>query len=372
MQCGDFLSPSILSGMDQGASMVATLNRLPVTHCCFGNHEADLQLEDIAMCDSRRARPHQCPSNQCVWSLELRQRTASHPTAARRPAQKSRRRASLSSRSLPTASPDPHSRASEFRAKWLNSNLPEFLPVYTSTARKLGGPLGFRPQMPPWDVVTVSGPKGSFRVGLLGLLTSERGIFRTDTMRGLRIQPVIPSAEKWAAQLRDQLGVSHVIALTHQSIAADEALSRSGCVDLILGGHEHEVMELRPEGGCPIIKSGSDAKVAAVVQLWLGANRAVDVQVTFEEVAKRSADPQLQGEVDSHHAVRNPPTLAWTIFAPAAARRPLGAGKAGLLFPASTCACVMALPPCGSCLGAGGPSVLRGTARSARPSPSPR
>ena len=35
--------------MDQGASMVATLNRLPITHCCFGNHEADLQLEDIAM-----------------------------------------------------------------------------------------------------------------------------------------------------------------------------------------------------------------------------------------------------------------------------------------------------------------------------------
>jgi hypothetical protein len=42
--------------MDQGASMVATLNRLPVTHCCFGNHEADLQLEDIAMCGSNPAR----------------------------------------------------------------------------------------------------------------------------------------------------------------------------------------------------------------------------------------------------------------------------------------------------------------------------
>jgi len=37
---------------------------------------------------------------------------------------------------------------------------------------------------------------------------------------------------------------------------------------------------VRPEGGVPIIKSGSDAKVAAVVQLWLGPSRAVEVQVT--------------------------------------------------------------------------------------------
>lgn len=196
------------------------------------------------------------------------------------------------------------SRASEFRAKWLNSNLPEFLPEYTSASRRLGGPLGFRPQLPPWDIVTVAGSKGSFRVGLLGLLTSERGIFRTDKMRGLNIQPVLEAAMEWTSKLRKDHGVSHVIALTHQSLAADEELSRSGLVDLILGGHEHEIMEVRPTNGVPIIKSGSDAKVAAVVQLSLGANRAMDVAVRFEEVAKYPADEELQMEVDSHHAVR--------------------------------------------------------------------
>ena len=36
---GDFVSPSILSGLDQGHSMVDALNKLPITHCCFGNHE---------------------------------------------------------------------------------------------------------------------------------------------------------------------------------------------------------------------------------------------------------------------------------------------------------------------------------------------
>jgi len=65
-------------------------------------------------------------------------------------------------------------------------------------------------------------------------------------MRGLSIQPVLEAAQRWADKLRRDHGVSHVIALTHQSLAADEALARSGAVDLILGGHEHEVMEVRP------------------------------------------------------------------------------------------------------------------------------
>lgn len=38
---GDFLGPSILSSMDKGLGMVECLNRIPISHVCFGNHEAD-------------------------------------------------------------------------------------------------------------------------------------------------------------------------------------------------------------------------------------------------------------------------------------------------------------------------------------------
>lgn len=38
---GDFLAPSILSSMDKGLGMVECLNRIPVSHVCFGNHEGD-------------------------------------------------------------------------------------------------------------------------------------------------------------------------------------------------------------------------------------------------------------------------------------------------------------------------------------------
>ena len=80
--------------------------------------------------------------------------------------------------------------------------------------RRLCGPQGFKPQLPLWDVVEV----GPYRIGVLGLLTSERGIFRKDKMRGLAIEPVGAMAERLAALLRSEHGATHVIALTHQTV----------------------------------------------------------------------------------------------------------------------------------------------------------
>lgn len=44
---GDFLSPSLLSSIDQGAGMVDCLNAVPITHACLGNHEQDLPFDAL-------------------------------------------------------------------------------------------------------------------------------------------------------------------------------------------------------------------------------------------------------------------------------------------------------------------------------------
>jgi 2',3'-cyclic-nucleotide 2'-phosphodiesterase (5'-nucleotidase family) len=44
---GDFLAPNILSGFDRGRGFLRCFNALGITHVCFGNHEADLQLHDL-------------------------------------------------------------------------------------------------------------------------------------------------------------------------------------------------------------------------------------------------------------------------------------------------------------------------------------
>ena len=76
--------------------------------------------------------------------------------------------------------------------------------------RRLCGPQGFKPQLPLWDVVEV----GPYRIGVLGLLTSERGIFRKDKMRGLAIEPVGAMAERLAALLRSEHGATRRLGVT--------------------------------------------------------------------------------------------------------------------------------------------------------------
>ena len=220
---GDFVSPSILSSLDKGQSMVSTLNQVPMTHCCFGNHEADLKLDALS------------------------------------------------------------ERTQEFRGVWLNSNLP-----------------GFTPTLPEWDVVTVPTASGERRVGLLGLLSSEPGIFAKNRFRGLRIRDARAAAAECAGRLRREEGCAMVIALTHQSVGADEELAADGCVDLILGGHEHEVMLVSPEGAAPVVKAGSDAHTAAVVDVTFGDAGRPEISVGFEEVGGYEPDPHLAVEVDRH------------------------------------------------------------------------
>ena len=153
-------------------------------------------------------------------------------------------------------------RLSEFDAQLINSNVPGAVDGAPATA-----------------VVELPGGK---RVGLLGLLTSEPGVFRKDVFRGLEIADVLSTAKTLSAELRAD-GVAAVVALTHQSIDADLELSRAGCVDLVVGGHEHEPF-LEGEA-CRVVKTGQDAVRAAVIDLDV-SGAIVVTSIKFEVVTR--------------------------------------------------------------------------------------
>eukprot|EP01120_Amphizonella_sp_Union-15-10_P014434 TRINITY_DN6996_c0_g1_i2.p1 TRINITY_DN6996_c0_g1~~TRINITY_DN6996_c0_g1_i2.p1 ORF type:complete len:554 (+),score=112.41 TRINITY_DN6996_c0_g1_i2:79-1740(+) len=44
---GDFVGPSLLSGLDQGKGMIDVMNATGVTHVCFGNHEDDIPTSSL-------------------------------------------------------------------------------------------------------------------------------------------------------------------------------------------------------------------------------------------------------------------------------------------------------------------------------------
>ena len=154
-------------------------------------------------------------------------------------------------------------RLGEFDATLINSNVPGAVDGAPATA-----------------VVSLPGGK---RVGLLGLLTSEPGVFRKDVFRGLEIADVLSTAKTLAAELRADDGVAAVVALTHQSIDADLELSRTGAVDLVVGGHEHEPF-LEGET-CRVVKTGQDAVRAAIIDLDV-SNDTVVTSVKFEDVTR--------------------------------------------------------------------------------------
>lgn len=259
--CGDFLSPSALTSVDNGRGHVAALRSAGITHVSLGNHEADLTLP------------------------VLRDRLGE-----------------LSQRG---------------RLVVLNSNV---------------NGLGRHTK----ELDVLSSNCGRIKVGLMGLLSDEREMFRDGTFRGLTIENVTERYRKMAEKLN---GVDCLIPLTHQTLKADvklatdilELQSRSGTGvvgGLILGGHEHyqihETISLQSGSSygerfndisnsdsgtgsnnshIHIVKTGQDAERVAIVDLLFDPSSRMlkDVNVQFRELNDTySPCPIVQRIVDKH------------------------------------------------------------------------
>jgi 5'-nucleotidase / UDP-sugar diphosphatase len=130
--------------------------------------------------------------------------------------------------------------------KWISSNCTES--NGTSFAKVL-----------PWDTLHVSGHK----VGLFGLTLI--GNYRR------YVRCVNPdSAAHLAIDTLSALGADLIVAITHQTIAADrDLLSRESKLDLVLGGHEHEAHD-SVVSGRHVLKADANARTAQFVTLWGG------------------------------------------------------------------------------------------------------
>ena len=105
---------------------------------------------------------------------------------------------------------------------------------------------------------------GRTKVGFLGVVTADT----PQTSKpgpGVRFVDPVAAAKRAAARLRAQ-GATIVVALTHLAMAEDLRLARSGAVDVILGGHDHALMQSLA-GHTPIFKAGSDARLVARIDL---------------------------------------------------------------------------------------------------------
>jgi 5'-nucleotidase len=105
---------------------------------------------------------------------------------------------------------------------------------------------------------------GRIKIGFLGVITADT----SQTSKpgpGVRFSDPVATAKRAAARLRAQ-GATIVVALTHLAMAEDLRLAATGAVDVILGGHDHVLMQSLA-GHTPIFKAGSDARLIARIDL---------------------------------------------------------------------------------------------------------
>ncbi len=95
------------------------------------------------------------------------------------------------------------------------------------------------------------------KVGIFGLLTQDTTRI-SEPGPDIEILDPFETARQIVPQMRSQ-GAQVIIALTHLSLNDDKQLAQTVNLNLILGGHEHDLIQSQSEG-TPIYKMGSDAR----------------------------------------------------------------------------------------------------------------
>lgn len=143
-------------------------------------------------------------------------------------------------------------RMKESKFVWLGANV-----IDRNTGKSFNG-------MPSFVIRKFDGVK----IGIFGLLTTDT---KTSSSPGDNVRFVDPilTARRVVAQMR-AAGATVIIALTHLTMSEDKKLAATGLVDVILGGHEHELLQSMA-GHAPIFKWGSDARTLGRIDLNIRA-----------------------------------------------------------------------------------------------------
>jgi 5'-nucleotidase len=168
-------------------------------------------------------------------------------------------------------------RMKESRFKWIVANVID---------KKTGKPFG---DAPAYVIREFDGVK----VGIFGLTLEET---KVTSRPGPDVEFLNPceTARKLVSEIHAR-GVKTVIALTHLSMSEDKEVARCAGVDVIIGGHEHTLLE-SSSGGAPIFKMTADARELGQIDLNIskttGAVESIDWKV-IPVTDRTKDDPQF-------------------------------------------------------------------------------
>lgn len=139
-------------------------------------------------------------------------------------------------------------RMQESKFGWIAANV-----IDTTTGKPFGGAEPF-----------VIREFGGVKIGIFGLVLPDT---KTTSRPGPNVEfrNSCDTAKQMVSELRDR-GVKVIVALTHLSMREDKEVARCADVDLIIGGHEHTLLESHA-GRAPIFKMTADARELGQIDL---------------------------------------------------------------------------------------------------------
>jgi 5'-nucleotidase len=155
-------------------------------------------------------------------------------------------------------------RIKESKFQWLGANV-----VETKTGKRFAN-------TPPYVIKQIDGVK----IGIIGLLLPETK--ETSSMdASLSVNDYCTTARRFVPQMR-RAGARVVVGLTHLFMRQDKKLAGCADFDLILGGHEHTLLQ-SSANGTPIFKMTADAREIGKFDLFIdrrtGRLQSMDWQV---------------------------------------------------------------------------------------------
>ncbi len=145
----------------------------------------------------------------------------------------------------------------------------------------------------PSAIVPVRSGGRTIRIGLIGVTVDQ------NRQPWVRYAPPIDAAKAAVAAFKGR--VDAIVALTHLSLAGDQALVEAVPeIDLSLGGHEHENWLMRRGPSfTPIVKADANVRSVAIVTMTFGAPGVrPEVAARFESLDSRvPEDRRVQAEV---------------------------------------------------------------------------
>lgn len=173
-------------------------------------------------------------------------------------------------------------RIEESAFRWLGTNL-------TFAAGEDGKPLVASPNLRQLEVVT----SGGVSVGIFSITTAV-----SSPPYVASVGEPVATARESCAELR-RMGAEVVVAVTHLEVDEDrallEALGASG-PDLIIGGHDHEAVQL-DVGGRFVLKADADARTVTEATVTLDAEGRIRVASRLESLGERTPDAEVAARV---------------------------------------------------------------------------